>query len=158
MVKSGTVNSDSSKYESTMKNCQATFEGLSSDWKGPSREKLLETVSSFISESEIVVSQMSNLSQACAKHEAYVPLARRCKELRRLIQNELSKKPDENGNGGPNESQIVAWERELNQKISLMKQLNAGAKNLISQINGEVADVDIGNTDFVSGTESVNLV
>lgn len=154
MEKSGTISTDSSNYTKIMNNCKETFEGLESDWKGPSREKIKESVSSFVSEAEVVSNQLNILSQACAKYEAYVPLVKRCRELRENIRVESSKVADEDGNGGPNESLIISWERELYRNISTMKQYNVGAQNLISQINGEVKDVEIGNTDFASSVTS----
>lgn len=149
MVDPGTVSGDLNKYMNSMDNCKAKFEGLDSDWKGPSREKLKASVDAFISEAKVVNKQMINLSSACSSYKNYDELHKICLQLEKSIEDEKNKF-DDDGNYCGNQSLINRWEQELKQHIETMNRLNSNARNFISAVSEVVKEVDIGNTEFVS--------
>lgn len=147
----GKVQGDLSEYMNNMDNCNSKFDGLGSYWKGPSREKLLASVNSFLGEAKVVNTQMTKLASASTAYVDYLELKKICEQLDAKIAAEEAK-IDSDGNFYGDQGQINAWKEEIKQHVESMKRYDNSAKGYIdSASSGDVAEVTLDNTDFVSG-------
>ena len=112
----GKVQGDLSEYMNNMDNCNSKFDGLGSYWKGPSREKLLASVNSFLGEAKVVNTQMTKLASASTAYVDYLELKKICEQLDAKIAAEEAK-IDSDGNFYGDQGQINAWKEEIKQHV-----------------------------------------
>lgn len=158
MVKSGTVNSDSSIYDGYLKSCKSKFDGLEGDWKGPSREKLTASVDAFIGEADVVKSQLSQLASVCQNYESYEDKAKKCDEKIAEYETEERKgHKDEDGYWVHDSDPEVlgGLSGQIKQLLTDMRELNSQAQSTLSGISETVNEVEIGPTEYQSGSAVV---
>ena len=71
MVSSGTVRDNASSLQSTLSTYQSSIDGLNGNWKGPSYDNLTSKASSFVSEYQVINTQMESFASACDLYEQY---------------------------------------------------------------------------------------
>ena len=149
MVSSGAVSGDAGKFDGHMDKCSTTFQGLSSSWKGPSNEGLTKSVNSFVTEAKIIKEQLDLLSHVCAKYEEYKGYVDQWNTLEAEIQTLANTKADTDAELASLQQQINHKRTEQGTLEERMRQVNREAVSNLNRISGTLADVDIGNTDFI---------
>lgn len=149
MVKSGDVSSDKSKFEEAIKECSERFAELNSSWKGPSYKGIKASVDSFVSEAQLISTQMTSLAGVCQDHEAYCVQVAKWEEAKRIYDDAERQAQAEAAKGEyADQGFIDSCHKEMERQKAIMKQaeeemrkLVTSAQSKLSGIKGEIKEV-----------------